>query len=97
MLVFSQRQTGLHELLRELLGEYAVGTNSDVLARTNGEQRRVLDLGTGTGQWCVTSFLCLRLRSQPLADHFKYRVLDMAQRFPHARFYGVDIGACFRK
>ena len=51
MLVFSQRQTGLHELLRELLGEYAVGTNSDVLARTNGEQRRILDLGTGTGQW----------------------------------------------
>ncbi|KAH9915971.1 S-adenosyl-L-methionine-dependent methyltransferase [Epithele typhae] len=64
-----QRQKGLHELVRRLVGGPVVQLVHQLLAFAPGEQPRVLDLGTGTGQW----------------------TLDMAQRFPHARFYGVDI------
>ena len=48
-----QRQNGLHQLLRRLIGDLAVGPVRDVLTALPGEQRRVLDLGTGTGSWYV--------------------------------------------
>ena len=51
----SQRQNGLHQLLHSLIGAPAVGPVQELLASSPGEQRRVLDLGTGTGKWCGTT------------------------------------------
>ncbi|TBU24943.1 S-adenosyl-L-methionine-dependent methyltransferase [Dichomitus squalens] len=84
-----QRQNGLNALLRRLIGDFSVGPVGEVLADALGEQRRVLDLGTGTGQWYVMH----RGRERALffIDCRINRVLDMARDFPRARFYGVDI------
>lgn len=90
-----KRQNGLHELLRELIGRPFVGPVQGLLARAPGEQRRVLDLGTGTGCWCADEPSHTRLWPSSLTQ--LCRVLEMAQRFPHVRFYGVDIGASARR
>ncbi|GBE86850.1 hypothetical protein SCP_1000920 [Sparassis crispa] len=58
-----------HVLLHRLIGEHFVGPVEEVLQALPGEERHVVDLGTGTGKW----------------------VMEMAQRFPHVRFDGIDI------
>lgn len=52
-----QRLNGLSGLVRRLIGDSSVGPVRDLLALAPGEQRRVVDLGTGTGQWCVVCFV----------------------------------------
>lgn len=74
--------------MRRLIGDSSVGPVRDLLALAPGEQRRVVDLGTGTGQWCVR---CSVNRDALLTPNY-CRVLDMAREFPHVRIYGVDIG-----
>lgn len=86
-----QRQNGINQLLRRLFGDYSVGPVRELFQFAPGEQRRVLDLGTGTGQWYVMSRVLLPTSSPTLTQI--YRVLDMAREFPHVKFYGVDIGA----
>lgn len=81
-----QRAKVQHFFLKALLHGNYVGPVQDVLRPTLGERRKVLDLATGTGNWYVA---LLKLFA---SFSFKLRVLDMAQEFPHAKFYGLDIG-----
>ncbi|KAI1781681.1 S-adenosyl-L-methionine-dependent methyltransferase [Ganoderma leucocontextum] len=61
---------GINKLLRRLIGDSSVGPVRDILVDVPGEERRVLDLGPGTGEWCVIQQGCHEL------------VLDMAREFP---------------
>lgn len=73
--------------MRRLIGDSSVGPVRDLLALAPGEQRRVVDLGTGTGQWCVLRSVN---RDALLTPSYR-RVLDMAREFPHVRIYGVKV------
>lgn len=70
-------------------GNYPGPVRHVLRQRGLGQQVRALDLGTGTGVWCVTS--CFEI-PQPLEQQMGIRVLDMARDFPHVRFDGLDIG-----
>lgn len=83
----SQRVNGQHDLLYQLLGRHYRGPVRRVLRG----RRRVLDLCTGTGRWCVETFLTLLFCAWSQSDVL--RVLDMAHDFPNVRFDGIDIGA----
>lgn len=93
--LFLQRLNAQHALLRRLLGNNYRGPLRRVLR--HGVQRRVLDLCTGTGQWCVFFILSLNVCSYRTTQHQLLRtkrVLDIAREFPHVRIDGLDIGVC---
>lgn len=48
-----QRLNSQHKILRALLGSHADGPVASVLASEPGRQKRVLDLCSGTGVWCM--------------------------------------------
>ena len=48
-----QRANRQHIFFKHLLGANYVGPVQEVLQFTVGEQRKTLDLATGTGKWCV--------------------------------------------
>lgn len=87
-----QRLNAQHKILRDLLGSHFIGPVAEALAHQQGRQKRVLDLCTGTGRWCMISPDLTFNPSNPcILDSFD-RVMDMASRFRHVRFSGVDIG-----
>lgn len=82
-------------------------------------KKMVVDLGTGTGKWCVVSSF-FQVSSPPLFSSFEpsctvrvfvscsssrgnteltsrcgvlCRVMAMAEKFPHVKFRGIDLGA----
>ncbi|RPD67938.1 S-adenosyl-L-methionine-dependent methyltransferase [Lentinus tigrinus ALCF2SS1-7] len=88
------RQNGLHQLLRRLLGgELAVGPVREVLAALPGEQRRVLDLGTGTGSWVLDM-----AREYPDVRFYGVDIVPIATRYPprNVLFEMHDIKEQFR-
>ncbi|KAI0673225.1 S-adenosyl-L-methionine-dependent methyltransferase [Trametes maxima] len=72
-----QRQNGLNELLRKLIGDFSVGPARELLALTPGEQRRVVDLGTGTGQWVLDV-----AREFPHVRFYGVDIVPIATRYP---------------
>ncbi|KAI0744450.1 S-adenosyl-L-methionine-dependent methyltransferase [Earliella scabrosa] len=88
-----QRQNGLNQLLRRLIGDPAVGPLRDVLAFAPGEQRRVLDLGTGTGHWILDM-----ARDFPHARFYGVDIVPIATRYPprNVQFEMHDIKERFR-
>lgn len=83
----TQRVNGQHALLFRLLGSNFRGPVRHAVR----VQKRVLDLCTGTGQWCVRAEFDRSSRPRRLLN--LGRVLDMARDFPNVRFDGIDIGA----
>ncbi|TBU54962.1 S-adenosyl-L-methionine-dependent methyltransferase [Dichomitus squalens] len=88
-----QRQNGLNTLLRRLIGDFSVGPVGEVLADALGEQRRVLDLGTGTGQWVLDM-----ARDFPRARFYGVDIVPIATRYPphNVQFEMHDIKEAFR-
>ncbi|TFK88253.1 S-adenosyl-L-methionine-dependent methyltransferase [Polyporus arcularius HHB13444] len=88
-----QRQNGLHQLLRKLTGALSVGPVHDVLAHLPGEQRRVLDLGTGTGSWVLDM-----AREFPDVRFYGVDIVPIATRYPprNVQFEMHDIKEQFR-
>ncbi|OBZ74636.1 Cytochrome b-c1 complex subunit 2, mitochondrial [Grifola frondosa] len=90
-----RRQNGLHDTLLRLIGEKFVGPVPQVLALTPGEQKRVVDLGTGTGKWVLemaqeyphVKFMGLDIvpiatRSPPRNVQFEIHNINERFRFP---------------
>ncbi|KAI0772386.1 S-adenosyl-L-methionine-dependent methyltransferase [Trametes elegans] len=71
------RQNGLNALLRRLIGNSSVGPVREVLAFAVGERRRVLDLGTGTGQWVLDM-----AHDFPHAKFYGVDIVPIATRYP---------------
>ncbi|KAI0714217.1 S-adenosyl-L-methionine-dependent methyltransferase [Cerioporus squamosus] len=88
-----QRQNGLHQLLRRLTGALSVGPVRDVLGHLPGEQRRVLDLGTGTGSWVLDM-----AREFPDVRFYGVDIVPIATRYPphNVNFEMHDIKEQFR-
>ncbi|CDO76333.1 hypothetical protein BN946_scf184795.g4 [Trametes cinnabarina] len=72
-----QRQNGLNTLLRRLIGDLFVGPVRELLAFAPGEQRRVVDLGTGTGQWVLDM-----AREFPHVRFHGVDIVPIATRYP---------------
>ncbi|KAH9851234.1 S-adenosyl-L-methionine-dependent methyltransferase [Lenzites betulinus] len=74
-----ERQNGLHGLLRRIVGDpwVTVGPMREQLAATPGELRRVVDLGTGTGQWVLDM-----AREFPQARFYGLDIVPIATRYP---------------
>ncbi|KAI0633114.1 S-adenosyl-L-methionine-dependent methyltransferase [Trametes polyzona] len=72
-----QRLNGLNALVRRLIGDHSVGPVRDLLALAPGEQRRVLDLGTGTGQWILDM-----AREFPHVRFYGVDIVPIATRYP---------------
>ncbi|KAI8996294.1 S-adenosyl-L-methionine-dependent methyltransferase [Trametes punicea] len=72
-----QRQNGLNGLLRSLIGYPAVGPVREVLAFALGEQKRVVDLGTGTGHWVLDM-----AREFPHVKFYGVDIVPIATRYP---------------
>ncbi|KAJ8474762.1 hypothetical protein ONZ51_g7009 [Trametes cubensis] len=72
-----QRQNGLNRLLRRLIGDSSVGPVRELLAFATGEQRRVVDLGTGTGQWVLDM-----AREFPHVRFYGVDIVPIATRYP---------------
>ncbi|KAI0087505.1 S-adenosyl-L-methionine-dependent methyltransferase [Irpex rosettiformis] len=88
-----QRLNGQHVLLFLFLGAHFRGPVRKVLRPRSGTQRRVLDLGTGTGQWVLDM-----AREFP---HVKFDGLDIvpiATRYPpnNVRFEMADVNQPLR-
>ncbi|THH33357.1 hypothetical protein EUX98_g799 [Antrodiella citrinella] len=87
------RVNGQHALLKARIGHNYVGPVSETLRRTEGRQRRALDLGTGTGVWV--------LEMAQDFPHVRFDGLDIvpiATRYPpvNVLFEMHDINAPFR-
>ncbi|EIW56376.1 S-adenosyl-L-methionine-dependent methyltransferase [Trametes versicolor FP-101664 SS1] len=72
-----QRLNGLSALVRRLIGDSSVGPVRDLLALAPGEQRRVVDLGTGTGQWVLDM-----AREFPHVRIYGVDIVPIATRYP---------------
>ncbi|KAF9239465.1 S-adenosyl-L-methionine-dependent methyltransferase [Melanogaster broomeanus] len=84
------RLNAQHKILRDLLGSHYVGPVKEVLALEPGQQKRVLDLCTGTGQWLMdmaSQFSHVRFSGvdivpiatrRPLANA-QFEILDVTQ------------------
>ncbi|KAI0325261.1 hypothetical protein GY45DRAFT_1340222, partial [Cubamyces sp. BRFM 1775] len=72
-----QRQTGLSRLLRRLIGDLSVGPVRELLAFAPVERRRVVDLGTGTGQWVLDM-----AREFPHVKFYGVDIVPIATRYP---------------
>ncbi|KAH9886678.1 S-adenosyl-L-methionine-dependent methyltransferase [Cubamyces lactineus] len=72
-----QRQNGLNRLLRKLIGDLSVGPVRELLTFATGEQRRVVDLGTGTGQWVLDM-----AREFPHVRFYGVDIVPIATRYP---------------
>ena len=84
-----------------------LGTNCDApiyeLLNDNSYECKVVDLCTGAGHWYVVylsrSFKlhqavgCYTLTFEILLPMTTFRVLEMAEKFPHVKFRGLDLGA----
>ncbi|KAI1791430.1 S-adenosyl-L-methionine-dependent methyltransferase [Ganoderma leucocontextum] len=95
-----QRQNGLNQLLRRLIGDSSVGPVRDILVDVPGEERRVLDLGTGTGEWVLDmarEFPRVRFYGPALSDSPSVPV-PIATRYPphNVLFELHDIAEKFR-
>lgn len=77
----------LHMAVKRLLGGNYIGPVPTVLAQGPGIRRRALDLCTGSGLWYDS---CYFANSTGLQIFL--RVDEMAEVFPHVRFYGIDLG-----
>ncbi|KAJ2980216.1 hypothetical protein NUW54_g11035 [Trametes sanguinea] len=71
------RQNGLNRLLRTLIGDLSVGPVRELLAMSLGEQRRVVDLGTGTGQWVLDM-----AHEFPHVRFYGVDIVPIATRYP---------------
>ncbi|KAI0743042.1 S-adenosyl-L-methionine-dependent methyltransferase [Daedaleopsis nitida] len=87
------RQDGLNQLLRRLIGDSAVGPVRDILAHAPGDQRRVLDLGTGTGTWVLDM-----AHDFPNVKFYGVDIVPIATRYPprNVQFEMHDIKERFR-
>lgn len=69
-----------------LIGGNYTGPVKERLAYQHGEEKAILDLGCGTGAWCVPN---------PSLGHsnlsFPCRAMDMAKDFPHCSVVGADV------
>ncbi|KAI0369527.1 S-adenosyl-L-methionine-dependent methyltransferase [Pilatotrama ljubarskyi] len=72
-----RRQNGLNGLLRRLIGDFSVGPVRELLAFAPGERRRVVDLGTGTGQWVLDM-----AREFPHVRFYGVDIVPIATRYP---------------
>ncbi|PIL25697.1 hypothetical protein GSI_11447 [Ganoderma sinense ZZ0214-1] len=88
-----QRQNGLNQLLRRLIGDSSVGPVRELLVDAPGEQRRVLDLGTGTGEWVLDM-----AREFPRVRFYGVDIVPIATRYPppNVTFEMHDIAEKFR-
>ncbi|PVG04450.1 S-adenosyl-L-methionine-dependent methyltransferase [Serendipita vermifera] len=62
-----------------------------VLAPGNGEPKRILDLGCGTGVWYETFTRTAMPKVASYSVISFYRALAMAERFPHCEVVGMDL------
>ncbi|KAF5344960.1 hypothetical protein D9757_012206 [Collybiopsis confluens] len=89
----NQRVTFLHKCLLEVVGAHYIGPVHQVLASVEGQQRKVVDLGCGLGEW-VTEMA----RQFPHVSFHGLDIVPIATRYPevNAQFELHDIGEEWR-
>lgn len=105
--LWAQRLNAQLKIMTALFGSLSHGPVEEVLAPSTTSStdpgadrpKMVVDLCTGTGQWCVPSLHCLclvvahaNILRVVRCDH-KNRVMAMAKKYPHVKFRGLDLGA----